>query len=159
MFCEPQKEHRWLHQLVGDWTYESECVCAPGETPAKMHGSEHVRLLGELWVLCEGQGEMPGQGSFESLMTIGYDPRKGYVGSWIGSMMGHLWRYDGEMDASGKVLTLSAEGPSMSGGDKLARYRDVIEVISPDHRTMTSHMQDDDGQWQRFMVAHYRRRS
>lgn len=28
MKVEPQKEHEWLHQLVGEWTYESECPTA-----------------------------------------------------------------------------------------------------------------------------------
>ena len=48
-------------------------------------------------------------------------------------MMTHLWGYDGELAASGKVLTLNAEGPDMSPGaapGKLARYRDVIEIKS-----------------------------
>ena len=26
MHAEPQKEHQWLHKLVGEWTYESEAV-------------------------------------------------------------------------------------------------------------------------------------
>jgi hypothetical protein len=38
------------------------------------------------------------------------------------------------------------------------RYQDVIELKSDDHRTLTSHMQGEDGTWQPFMTAHYRRR-
>ena len=75
-------------------------------------------------------------------------------------MMTHLWGYDGELAASGKVLTLNAEGPDMSPGSapgKLARYRDVIEIKSAAHRTLTSFCLGDDGNWQQFMTAHYRR--
>jgi len=41
------------------------------------------------------------------MMTLGYDPqKKRYLGTWIGSMMSHLWVYEVELDASGSVLTL-----------------------------------------------------
>lgn len=94
------------------------------------------------------------------MLTLGYDPAKGcFVGTWVGSMMTHLWVYDGFLDETGKVLTLEAEGPDMSGaGGKMAKYRDVITMESDDHRVLTSHMLGVDGKWQPFMTAHYRRR-
>ena len=46
---EPQKEHEWLQQLVGEWTYESECSMEPGKPPEKFEGSESVRSLDSLW--------------------------------------------------------------------------------------------------------------
>jgi hypothetical protein len=92
------------------------------------------------------------------MMTPGYDPqRKRYVGTWIGSMMTHLWVHEGELNASEKVLTLNAEGPSMAGGGKMAKYKDVIELKSDDHRLLTSHLLRDGGTWQQLMTAHYRR--
>jgi len=159
MNAEPQKEHQWLQKLVGEWTYEADCNMGPDKPPAKSGGSEKVRSLGGLWVLCEGQGEMPGGGSATMLMTLGYDPlKKRYVGTWIGSMMTNLWIYDGELDAAGKVLTLNAEGPNMAAEGKMAKYKDVIEFKSDDHRVLTSQMQGDDGKWQQFMTANYRRK-
>lgn len=156
MQTEPQQEHHWLQKLVGEWTYEGECNMGPDQPPAKSTGSEVVRSLGGLWVLCEGQGEMPGGGLATTLMTIGYDPRqKRFVGTWVGSMMAHLWLYEGTLDAAGKVLTLESEGPSMTGDGKLAKYRDVIELKSDDHRVMTSHLLGDDGQWHLFMTASF----
>ena len=72
-------------------------------------------------------------------MTLGYDPaKKAFVGTFIGSMMTHLWVYDGELDAAGKVLTLDAEGPSFAATDKMAKYKDAIEIKSDDHRVLTS---------------------
>jgi len=159
MQAEPHKEHQWLSKLVGDWIYETDCSMGPGQPPAKSKGSETVRSLGGLWVLCEGQGEMPGCGPAITLMTLGYDPqRKRYVGTWIGSMMTYLWVYDGELDAAGRVLTLNAEGPNMAAEGKMAKYRDVIEFKSEDHRTLTSHMLSDDGKWHQFMTANYQRK-
>ena len=69
MKAEPQKQHQWLQSLVGEWTYESECSMGPDKPRQKFKGSESVRSLGGLWVLCEGQGEMPGGGSATMLMT------------------------------------------------------------------------------------------
>ena len=160
MKVEPQKEHEWLHKLVGEWTCEAEATMEPGKPPEKSSGTESVRSLGGLWILAEGQGEMPGCGPATMMMTLGFDPqKKRYVGTWIGSMMTHLWVYAGSLDAEEKALTLDAEGPSMAGDGKMAQYRDVIEFKSEDHRMLTSHMRGDDGTWQAFMTAHYRRRT
>ena len=79
-------------------------------------------------------------------MTLGYDPQQQrYVGTWIGSMMTHLWVYDGELDEASGVLTLEAEGPAMAGDGTMARYRDTIEFRSNDHRVMTSSVLGPDG--------------
>jgi len=154
---EPQKEHQWLHKLVGHWVTEADMAGMPDAQ--KHRGTETVRSLGGLWVLCEGAGEMPGGDKATMLMCLGYDPKKKrFVGTWMGSMMTHLWVYEGSLDATQKVLTLNSEGPSMSGDDKLAKYRDVIEFKSDNHRVLTSHMLGDDGQWTQFMTAHYRRK-
>ena len=158
MKAEPREEHRWLQQLVGDWTFVGEASAGPGQSPEAFTGAERVRSLGYLWVLAEGEGETPGGGTDTSLMTLGYDPQKQrFVGTWIGSMMTHLWVYDGALDADRRVLTLEAEGPRMTGDGQMATYRDVIELKRDDHRVLTSHVLREDGTWQQFMTAHYRR--
>ncbi|MDX2212276.1 MAG: DUF1579 domain-containing protein [Oculatellaceae cyanobacterium bins.114] len=159
MPAQPQKEHQWLQKLVGEWTYEIEAMMGPDQPPEKSTGTESVRTLNGLWILAEGQGEMFCAGSATTLMTLGYDPQKQrYVGTWVGSMMTYLWVYDGELNADETVLTLNSDGPSMTGDEKLGKYKDVIEFKSDDHRVLTSHMLRDDGQWQHFMTAHYRRK-
>lgn len=160
MMCAgPQKEHEWLHQLIGEWTFEAEATMESGET-CRSTGAESVRSIGGLWIQAEGCGEMPGGGPATTLMTLGYDPQRGrFPGTWIGSMMTHMWVYDGELDADEKVLTLTAEGPSMAGDGKMARYQDIIEIKSEDHRTLSSQVLGEDGTWHRFMTAHYRRKS
>jgi hypothetical protein len=156
----PQKEHQWLQQLVGEWTSEGEATMEPGKPAERFKGTETVRSLGGLWILGEGEGEMPCDGSTaRMLLTLGYDPQRGrFVGTWVGSMMTHLWVYEGTLDAAERVLTLESEGPSMAGEGKLDRYRDVIEVKSDDHRVLTSYHQGDDGAWKAFMTNHYRRK-
>jgi Protein of unknown function (DUF1579) len=159
MNIEPQKEHQWLQKLVGEWTYESEATMEPGKPPEKCAGTERVRSLGGLWVLAEGQGEMPGGGAATTMVTLGFDPQKNrFVGTFIGSMMTYLWVYDGALDAAQRVLTLEAEGPSMTGDGQMAKYKDVIELKSDDHRVLTSKMLGDDDTWHGFMTMTYRRK-
>lgn len=155
MHAEPQQEHQWLQQLLGDWAFETEATMEPGKPPQKFSGTESVRSLGGVWVICEGQGEMPGGGTGHTIMTLGYDPaKKRFVGTFIGSMMTNMWLYDGEL--VGNVLTLDTVGPSFSG-EGLTKYQDIIEVKSRDHRVLSSRTLGADGEWQHFMTANYRR--
>jgi hypothetical protein len=123
----PQQEHRWLDKLVGDWTSEIECVMGPGQPPTTSRGTESVRSLGGLWTIGEGAGEMPDGGEAMSVMTLGYDPKAGrYVGTFIASVMTHLWTYNGSLVESGKVLALDSVGPSFTGAGT-AKYQDRID--------------------------------
>jgi hypothetical protein len=159
MNAQPQKEHQWLQKLVGEWTYESSASMGPDAAPINTQGTESVRTLGGLWVLCEGHFEMPGGGPDTTLMSLGFDPdKKRFVGTFIGSMMTYLWIYDGELDQAGRVLTLNAEGPDFSVPGKMAKYKDVIEIKDDDHRVLSSHFLGDDGTWHGFMTANYRRK-
>ena len=152
----PTKEHEWLQQLVGEWTYESEAVMGPDQPPCKFHGKDTVRTLGGLWVLCESEGEMPGGGTSQMIMTLGFDPAKNrFVGTFIASVMTYLWLYDGSL--AGNVLTLDAPGPSFTEPGKVVQYQDIIEIKDKNNRTLTSQALGDDGKWTRFMTAHYRR--
>ena len=158
MIEKPQQEHHWLDRLVGEWTSEMECVMGPGQPATKSRGTESVRSLGGLWTIGEGTGEMPEGGTAISVMTLGYDPKAGrFVGTFIASVMTYLWTYSGSLDESGKVLALDAEGPSFTG-EGTAKYQDRIEFVDDDHRILTSQMLGEDGEWNRFMTAHYHRK-
>jgi hypothetical protein len=156
--AEPQKEHRWLRRFVGEWTYKSSVPAQAGQTAQDVTGTESVRAIGDLWVVAESRGEMPGGGPATSIMTIGYNPEtKRFVGTWIGSMMTHMWVYDGELDAAGRVLALTSEGPSMESDGTMSTYQDVIEFKSDDHRVLTARVRGKDGTWQSFMSLELRR--
>lgn len=100
---------------------------------------------------------MPDGNPGTSIITLGYNPdQKRYVGTWIGSMMTHMWVYDGRME--GNKLHLEAEGASMEGDGTMATYRDTIEFLSDDHRTLTAAVLGKDGKWTEFMKMEYRRK-
>jgi hypothetical protein len=158
-FPEPLAEHNWLHQLVGEWTFESECEMGPDQPSMKTEGHEVVRSFGKLWTIGEGTSESPDGGTWKAITTLGYDPQtKRFVGSFIASVMTHFWPYNGSLDPTGKILTLDSEGPSFADNGAMAKYQDIIEIITPDHKTLTSRVQSSDGTWHHFMTAHYRRK-
>ncbi len=160
MKAEPQQEHSWLQRLVGEWSYEHECSMGPDQPPMKATGMESVRSLGGLWTIGEGRGEAPDGTPVTSIMTLGYDPAKQrFVGTFIASMMTHLWPYEGTLDAEKKTLTMDSEGPSVAGNGATAKYQDIFTFVSDDHRILSSRILGDDGVWQDFMTAHYRRKS
>jgi hypothetical protein len=156
---EPLREHEWLHTLVGEWTYEYTIPAHGAHAAHTVVGSETVRSLGGIWIVGEGRGEASGGGVDTSMITLGFDPEKArFVGTWVGSMMPYLWLYEGELDPQGRVLTLNSTGPSMAGDGTTTQYQDIIELVSPDHRTLTARVLETVGTWKEFMTMTYRRR-
>lgn len=154
----PTKEHEWLKQFVGEWESEGEAVAEPGKEAIKCKGSIKTRMLGEFWMVSEAKSEMMGA-SVSAVQQIGYDSTtKKYVGTWIDSMLNHLWRYEGSVDSTGKILTLEAEGPNFMDPGKTAKFRDTYEFKSKDHIVSTAAMQGPDGKWITFMNGNMRRK-
>ncbi|HEY1074956.1 MAG TPA: DUF1579 domain-containing protein [Patescibacteria group bacterium] len=157
MATKPIKEHEWLQKLVGEWRVESEMVMPEG-TKLKTQGTARTKSLGGLWAFTESTDTMPDGTKMESYFALGYDVSfKEYRGCMVMSASSHLWKYTGELSADGKTMTFNCEGPSMITDGETALYRDVIELIDENHRTLTSNGQDEKGEWQEFMKAHYYR--
>lgn len=157
MGTKPQAEHEWLKKLIGEWRVETEMTMPNGES-SSAKGSETVKSLGGLWAFGEGNGSMPDGSTMEYRTALGYDVSfKEYRGCWFASMSSHLWKYTGSLSADGRVMTLSCTGPHMEKDGETANYRDVIEIIDENHRTLTSYGQDENGDWQQFMKAQYTR--
>lgn len=152
----PGKEHEWLKIFEGNWTTDGECAGEPGKPPLKMKGSASGKSLGGFWAVLENRGEAFGT-PFVGLLTLGYDPeKKKYVGTWIDSMTSVHWRYEGSVDASGKVLTLDTQGPNHKTG-KLEKFQEKVEIKDKDTWIFTSSM-NEDGKWTQFMKMTYSRK-
>ena len=160
MKAEVKPQHEWLAKLVGQRDYRMVHPVDEKGDVAELRGTETVRRIGSVWVVAEGHGLMPAGEPATMLLTLGFDPRKDrFVGTWIGSMMSHLWLYDGELDAAGKVLTLHSTGPSFDNPSATARYKDVIEIIGDNYRTFSGFAEQPGGEWRQLMTMHYHRRT
>ena len=145
-----EASHRWLERLVGDWTFEARS--------AGYRGTEQVRSLGGVWVVCESRGEIPGAEEQTTLTTLGYDAERGrFVGTVVGSMMSYIWSYEGELQPDGNTLRLETEGPSYEDESVMTSYVDVIELIGEDERELRSSYLGADGGWHEVMTTRYHR--
>ena len=154
MFNQPQAEHRWLEQLVGSWDFSHVCQ-TPDGADHESHGKMTCRMLGGLWLIAESQGTTPSGEEWSSIMTVGYDPAEGvYIGTFVGSMMAHLWPYRGSLDGSGQRLPLESRGPKFMG-EGTCSYRDTLVIVDARQWDMLSEFQDDQGRWQQFMTGRH----
>ncbi|MEQ1935054.1 MAG: DUF1579 domain-containing protein [Fimbriimonadaceae bacterium] len=158
MATKPESEHEWLQNLVGEWRTETEMTMGPGGEKANSTGTEKVISLGGLWAFGEGKGDMPDGSTMDYRTALGYDVSfKEYRGCWFASVSSHLWKYVGELSEDGKTMTLNCEGPDMVNEGKTAQYRDVIEIIDANTRTLTSYFTGENGEFQEMMKCTYTR--
>jgi len=147
----PDQEHHWLQRFMGEWKTESKATMIPDQPPMQCSGTMSSRQLGGFWVLNEFKGEWSGD-PMNGIQTIGYNKAKNkYVGTWVDSATPFMWLYEGTVDASGRILTLEAEGPNFMADGKLTKFEDIYEFKSANEILMKSRMLGDDGKWITFM--------
>jgi hypothetical protein len=155
--AQPQEEHKWLQQLVGEWETHGRMETGPGQPAFECKGKESTRSLGGLWIISEGEAEPMGM-KVQSVLTLGYDGEKEkFVGTWIDSMYNHMWKYEGTLDESEKVLTLMTEGPSFTNPKETAKYKEVLEMKDQDHKVFSSYVQGEGGEWIKFVTVESKR--
>lgn len=159
MFSEPNEHHQWLERFIGDWTFVHRCDAGPDHEAMETTGTETVRAFSDLWIVADGQGEIPGTpDTMRMRLTLGYDPNtERYIGSWIGSPMAQMFVYSGTRE--GDTLTLDTEGPSFEDPAKIVPYQDIYTIVDDNTRTLRSQAKDDRGNWVVFMNAEYTRTS
>ncbi len=147
----PGDEHKWLTKFVGHWEVTSTGTMGEGQPPVESEGTIDSEMLGGFWVTNVMTAEVAGF-PFKGIQTIGFDTkREKYVGTWIDSTNGFLWKYEGFVDESGKKLVLEAKGPDMMVPGKMRTYRDAYEFKTDDIVISTSSVKGEDGEWTVFM--------
>jgi hypothetical protein len=147
----PTQEHQWLQQFSGVWTTKSESSMGPGQPPIQSEGKMTSRMLGGFWLINNMKGDYAGT-PMNGIQTIGFDESKQrYVGTWIDSVTSMMWRYEGQVDSTGKILTLEAEGPNFMSDGTTTKFEDIYEFKSKDELAIRSRILADDGTWVTFV--------
>lgn len=148
----------FLQRLSGEWSAVAEATLGPGQEPVRTESREVARMLGGRWLVAESTRSAGGR-QLTSILTLGYDRvTERFVGTWIDALQAHMWHYSGTLNESGTALTLETEGPILGDPTRRAKYREVIEIHTPDHKTVRSMILGPDGEWFEFARADYRRR-
>lgn len=152
------QEHRWLQKFVGEWESSAKAPAVGDQPAVECRGTMTSSTLGDLWVVNRIEADVMGT-TMSGIQTIGYDPaKKKYVGTWVDSIINHLWHYEGTVDEAGTTLTLEAEGPNFTSPGKTAKFRDAYQFVSNDKIIATSSMQSDKGDWVVFMTGTMQRK-
>jgi hypothetical protein len=147
----PGPEHEHLKKLEGTW--DATIKFMGGESKGTM---TYKMDLGGFWLLSNFQADFGGQ-KFQGRGADGYDPiKKKFVGAWIDSMSPSLMVSEGTLDKSGKVLTMTGEGPGMDG--KMTKMKMVSEMKDDDNVIFTMSSPGKDGKDQVMMTITYKRR-
>ena len=150
-------EQNWVLQLVGEWRGTFEAVMEPGAEPTRWESLESVRAIGANWIVAEGS-PMPGGDPFTSMWTLGYDSdQKAFASNWVDSMQTVMWSHTGHLDEQMRVLTLFAQGPDPVDSNKSLRYKEQVELLSPDQKRITSFAMGAGGEWETYLLVDYHR--
>ena len=141
------KEHKFLKKFAGTWECASDCRMAEGQPPMKTRATSTNRMIGDFWVMNEIVSS-GGGAAVTAIQTIGFDEKKKkFHGTWIDSMVNHLWSYEGTLNDEGTILTMEAEGPNFMTGEGTAQFRDIYEFKSDNHILARSLVKGETGKW------------
>lgn len=153
----PSKEHEWLKQFEGTWSFEGKFFMEGPDKPATESKGVQVDKVsvGGYWLIIDAQEE--GGQKFHGHGMVGYDPaKKKYVSAWVDSVVPVLGTAEGTAGADGKSLTMTSSGMGMDG--KPMKIREVSTIKDKDHKTHEMFITGEDGKEMKFGSLEYTRK-
>jgi hypothetical protein len=131
----PDEHHKLLEPLVGKWNTQSKQWLG-GPHPETSTGHSIVKsILGGRFVEEHYDGVIFGK-PYQGQGVTGFDTRtKKFVASWIDTWGTWITVEEGSSDASGKVLTLTAQDYDEATG-KTRPIKFIYNIDSTDHHVM-----------------------
>ena len=130
------KEHKILKKEEGTWNatmkIHVDMAGNPIPEPMVMKGKETNRMLGDLWIVSDFEGDFGGM-AFKGHGVFGYDAKaKRYSGSWVDSMTPTVSHMSGTYDAEKKTMTYETRGMGPDGKPMLGK--NVVVYTDKDNR-------------------------
>lgn len=148
---QPGKEHAKLKELEGKWTF---VLTTPDGSESK-GTSEYKVECGGFWLTSDFNTDFGGM-KFQGKGLDSYDPiKKKYVSVWVDSLTTYPMTFEGDYDASGKVLTMNCDGRGPTG--KPAKWRSVSTFISADEHKFEMYLTPEGGKEMQMMTVVYKR--
>jgi hypothetical protein len=109
-FATPSEGHAFLKNLTGSWTMTTKTWMDPKAEPEESTGTAESKLIfGDRYVQEDVKGTAMGQ-PFEGRSYTGFNnASKKYQTTWIDTMGTGVYLFEGALDKTGKVLTMTAE--------------------------------------------------
>ena len=156
-YMAPGPQHKLLQSWVGTWNVSSKFFMEPGKPPTESHGTMEVKPVGDLWITEELKADYMGK-PFSGHGVDGYDLTKSkYVGTWVDSMGSYVMHAEGSADASGKVITYTANDFDPMTG-KTGTVKQVTKIESDKQHTMSMWKTMPDGKETKMMEIVYTRK-
>jgi hypothetical protein len=150
-FDKLQPEHKLLERFAGEWQFEKRTAAGDGSKSESLGaGTVSAESVGGFFVVGRWSGKVYG-GDYKAVQSLGYDiKRKKYTGCWIDSTMGYRWELSGNVDEKSQELTITASGPSPTGGT--CTFRERYQFNSPDSITVIGEMRQGE-KWVPFLAT------
>lgn len=148
----PGAEHALLKKYEGAWDATNEMM---GMTTK---ATFHCKLAcNGFWLMSEYKGDFGG-GTFTGYEQMGYDTaKKKYVSTWIDSMSTGIMMMEGSFDAATKTITMTGEGPDMTG--KIVRHTGKTTWADDNTFIYTMSAPGPDGKEAQMMKITYKRKT
>ena len=151
----PGPEHAELMKLAGKWKTTNKSWMSPGDPVVTQGTVTYKPLLGGRFLMEEYKGTFMDK-PFEGVGITGYDNmKKEYFNVWMDSLGTMVVVARGNMDASGKVLTMNAEFEEPATGEKTP-MRMVTTTLDPNSKKFELYGTHD-GQEAKQMEINYTR--
>jgi len=151
-----QPEHKLLERFAGQWQFEKLTAPADGSKPENLGtGTISAELVGGFFVVSRWSGNVFGA-DYKAIQSLGYDiKQKKYTGCWIDTTMSYRWELSGTVDEKSQELTITATGPSPTGGT--CTFRERYQFHSADSITIIGEMRKGE-KWVTFLTSRLTRK-
>ncbi|MFN7734048.1 MAG: DUF1579 domain-containing protein [Pirellula sp.] len=147
----PAPEHAKLKETEGTWNF----ILKSSDGSEGKGISVNKLECGGLWLVCDFKTDFGGM-PFQGKGLDGYDPaKKKYVSVWVDSFTPAPMIFEGNYDATGKILEMISQAPGPDG--KPATWRSVTTWKSADEHTFEMFLKSEGAAEQSMMVVTYRR--